>query len=134
MIWYLALVTRLELNSPTCPFTGTLSTELFCNLIYSGFNDITLYLLRQSDGHIRYPSGELKGRMLHWLSTGPWNVVINKNSLTFIERWLYKFIHVEIGIPPHSLRNKEGVPALTPPEPSRSYLSQEFVFLEENLL
>ncbi|XP_044478623.1 uncharacterized protein LOC123205671 [Mangifera indica] len=124
MIWYLALVTRLQLNSPTCPFTGTLSTELFCNLTYSGFNDITLYLLRQYHEYVGYPLDQT-GHLLLWLSAVPSNVHINKNSLTFIERWLYKFIHVEMGVPPHSLRNKEGVSSLTLPEPSRSFLSQE---------
>ncbi|XP_044500188.1 ankyrin repeat-containing protein ITN1-like [Mangifera indica] len=48
MIWYLALVTRLELGSADCPFTGNLSNELFRNLTYAGFHVPGLKQVREA--------------------------------------------------------------------------------------
>ncbi|KAK2653769.1 hypothetical protein Ddye_013625 [Dipteronia dyeriana] len=124
LVWYLSLKTRVD--SPTFPFFIPSLLRILYNLIKLGYHDIALYFVQ------RYPNLALatdanRNSLLHWLATNP-SYFFSGSNLGFLERWIYKFVQVEIRNPQTHLNMEdtpesilmEGLPTLQP----RSFATQ----------
>ncbi|KAK3173845.1 hypothetical protein Dsin_032911, partial [Dipteronia sinensis] len=125
LVWYLSLITRVD--SPTLPFFIPELPGILRNLIKSGYHDIALYFV-QKYPKLALAKDESGDSLLYWLATNP-SYFFSGSNFGFLERWIYKFVNVEIkNSPTHLvmvnmediLENTEGFPTLQ----TRSFATQ----------
>ncbi|KAK2653784.1 hypothetical protein Ddye_013640 [Dipteronia dyeriana] len=107
LAWYLSSVTKVDSQS-------TLLLQILHSLIQSGYHDIALHYIE------KYPElaitiDKYGCSLLFWLAENP-SHFFSQSNLGFLERLIYKFVHVELqNSPTHSV-NMENIKGSTESE------------------
>ncbi|KAK3220437.1 hypothetical protein Dsin_014407 [Dipteronia sinensis] len=95
LMWYLTLITRVD--SPSLP-------KIIRALTESGSLDIALYFIQRYPNYLALDKDGYDDSLLQWLSTNP-SYFFSGSNLGLVERWIYKFVHVEIQNSPTAFIN-----------------------------
>ncbi|KAK3220203.1 hypothetical protein Dsin_014173 [Dipteronia sinensis] len=107
LAWYLSSVTKVNSQS-------TLLLQILHSLIQSGYHDIALHYIE------KYPElaiaiDEYGHSLLFWLAENP-SHFFSQSNLGFLERLIYKFVHVELQYSPTHSVNMENIKESTESE------------------